>query len=186
MQDADLFLELAAIAGVFVGFGALIAVRGGGASDPFEVAYMRGVVSMGLLTVVVALAPVTFARYALTDHQIWALSSALALIGLLGAVAANARTPEWSSAEPPARGKFEVVALTVWMLSMFAGMVLTPIVILLGVVPDLEPALYFTAVVLILLWDAWLLLQMVFRARPTAGAQGASSGAEPAPGGSCA
>ncbi len=38
MQDADLFLELAAIAGVFVGFGALIAVRGGGASDTFEVA----------------------------------------------------------------------------------------------------------------------------------------------------
>ena len=28
MQDADLFLELAGIAGVFVGFGALIAVRG--------------------------------------------------------------------------------------------------------------------------------------------------------------
>ena len=52
MQDVDLFLELAAIAGVFVGFGALIAVRGGGVSDTFEVAYMRGVVSMGLLTVV--------------------------------------------------------------------------------------------------------------------------------------
>ncbi len=33
MQDADLFMELAGIAGVFVGFGALIAVRSGGASD---------------------------------------------------------------------------------------------------------------------------------------------------------
>ena len=37
MQDADLFMELAAIAGVFVGFGALIAVRSGGLSDAFEV-----------------------------------------------------------------------------------------------------------------------------------------------------
>ena len=34
MQDADLFMELAAIAGVFVGFGALIAVRSGGAFEP--------------------------------------------------------------------------------------------------------------------------------------------------------
>jgi len=32
MQDADLFMDLAAIAGVFVGFGALIAVRSGGAA----------------------------------------------------------------------------------------------------------------------------------------------------------
>lgn len=170
MQDADLFLELAAIAGVFVGFGALIAVRGGGASDPFEVAYMRGVVSMGLLTMVVGLAPVTFARFPVSDHQIWALSSALALVGLFGGLAANARTPEWASAEPHSRGKFEVAALAIWMLLMFAGMILTPIVILLGVAPDLEAALYFTVVVLILLWDAWLLLQMVFRARPAASA----------------
>jgi hypothetical protein len=47
MQDADLFMELAGIAGVFVDFGALIAVRGGGPSDTFEIAWMRGVVSIG-------------------------------------------------------------------------------------------------------------------------------------------
>jgi hypothetical protein len=75
MQDADLFMELAGIAGVFVGFGALIAVRGGGASDAFEIAYMRGVVSYGLLTIVAALAPVALGRYGLAEHQVWALSS---------------------------------------------------------------------------------------------------------------
>lgn len=68
MQDADLFFELAGIAGVFVGFSALIAIRTGGASDTFEVAYMRGVVSVGLLTIVAALAPVTLSRYPLEDH----------------------------------------------------------------------------------------------------------------------
>ncbi len=62
MQDADLFMELAGIAGVFVGFGALISVRAGGARDAFEIAYMRGVVSFGLLTIVAALAPVTLGR----------------------------------------------------------------------------------------------------------------------------
>ena len=58
MQDPDLFMELAAIAGVFVGFGALIAVRSGATTDVFEVAWMRGVVSIGLLAVLAALAPV--------------------------------------------------------------------------------------------------------------------------------
>jgi hypothetical protein len=36
MQDADLFLSLAGIAGVFVGFGALISVRSGDPSEADE------------------------------------------------------------------------------------------------------------------------------------------------------
>ena len=48
MQDADLYLSLAGIAGVFVGFGALISTRSGGTSDANAVAYMRAVVWMGL------------------------------------------------------------------------------------------------------------------------------------------
>lgn len=54
MQDTELFIELAGMAGVFVGFGARIAVRSGGASDAFEVAYVRGVVLMGLLAAAAA------------------------------------------------------------------------------------------------------------------------------------
>ncbi len=36
MQDTELFLSLAEIAGVFVGFGALISIRSAGASDAHE------------------------------------------------------------------------------------------------------------------------------------------------------
>jgi hypothetical protein len=53
-----------------------------------------------------------------------------------------------------------------WIIAI----ILAAIVILLGLAPDLEAALYFTLVVLILLWDAWVLLQLVFRARRTASA----------------
>ena len=95
MQDADLFVGLAGIAGVFVGFGALIAVRSGGPSEPLEVAPMRVMVSMGMLTIVAALAPVTLGRYDLTDHQVWALSSALILVGWFLILVASARTPEY-------------------------------------------------------------------------------------------
>jgi len=162
MQDADLFLELAAIAGVFVGFGALIAVRSGGASDAFEVLFMRGVVLMGALTIVNALAPVTFARYPLTDHEVWALSSVVVLAGLVGSTVILSRTAGGVDLELPSR--IAAVSRVVWVLWMIA-ILLAPIVILLGLAPDVEAALYFTTVVLILVWDAYILLQLVFRPR---------------------
>jgi hypothetical protein len=83
MQDADLFMELAGIVGVFVGFGALIAVRSGGPSEP-------------------------------------------------------------------------------------GALVLAPIVIVLGVAPDIEAALHFTVLMLILLLAAWALMTLVFAQRSPA------------------
>ena len=174
MQDADLFMELAAIAGVFVGFGALIAVRSGGVSDTFEVAYVRGVVSAGLLAIVAALAPVTLARYTLTDHEVWMASSAVVLVGLAAVIAINMLTPEyWEDATGRVRTTFPrwliaIVMVVVGLLLL--AIVLAPITIILGLAPELEGALYFTAVVLTLLWAAWLLLQMVFRGRRPAAA----------------
>ena len=165
MQDADLFMELAGIAGVFVGFGALIAVRSGGASGTFEVGYTRGVVSMGVLVVVAALAPVTLGRYDLGQHQVWVLSSVGVTIGLLGLVTANARTREWSQAEEGmahSRWLDVIALLTIYPLML--AMAIIPIVIVLGLAPNVDAALYFTAVVLLLIWDAWLLLNLVFRA----------------------
>jgi hypothetical protein len=174
MQDADLFFELAGIAGVFVGFGALIAVRTGGVSDTFEVAYMRGVVSMGLLTIVAALAPVTLSRYPLDDHQVWALSSVVVLVGFLVSLSVNAWTPEYRAdmtlrvwATLP---RWLVVAGLASVGVMAIWIVLVPIVILLDLAPELEAALYFSTVVLMLLWAGWLLLQMVFRGRQPADA----------------
>jgi hypothetical protein len=172
MQDADLFLSLAGIAGVFVGFGALISTRSGGANEAVEVAYMRTVVAMGLVTVVAALAPVTLGRYGLTDHQIWALSSALALVGLLGMVAASARTPEYRAGWATTMRDWksqpgDIVESAVFVLYLIV-MVLAPIIIALGVAPGLEAALYFTYVVLILLGAGWTLLYLVYsQRRPT-------------------
>ncbi len=174
MQDADLFLELAGIAGVFVGFGALIAVRSGGPSDALEVGYTRGMVLFGVLTVVAALAPVTLARYDLTGHQVWALSSALVLLGWAVFGVVNIRTAEYranvAAGHEATRPRWAVVVdlVTVGLYMLVA--LLAPIVIILGVAPDLEAALYFTVVVQILLGAAWLLLSLVYAQRSPAGA----------------
>ena len=68
MQDADLFLSLAGIAGVFVGFGALMSVRSGGPREADEVSSIRRVVSLGIWVVIVALAPVIVDRYDIAGH----------------------------------------------------------------------------------------------------------------------
>ena len=86
MQDTDLLVQLAAIAGVFVGFGALIAVRSGGASDAHEVAYIRSIVSIAVVVAIAALAPVTLSRYGLAGHDLWLVSSVLLLALIAEAV----------------------------------------------------------------------------------------------------
>jgi len=176
MLDTDLFMELAGIAGVFVGFGALIAVRSGGPSDPLEVAPMRMMVSMAMLTIVGALAPVTLGRYDLTDHQVWALGSALILVGWLLIVVFSARTPEYRAGWAAGIAETKVTPIAVvgvgwafYALWLIASL-LTPIIIVLGVAPDLEAALYFTVVVLILLGTGWTLLMLVFAQRLPASA----------------
>jgi hypothetical protein len=174
MQDADLFLELAGIAGVFVGFGALIAVRSDRPTDPIVVSPMRAVVSMGMMTVMAAIAPVALARYDLSEHQVWALSSALFLVGWLVTVVSLAGTREyraaWASelgdirAEPRALRWWRAgqgVFWAVWQIAVF----LVPIVIVLGLAPEREAALYFTDVVVILLGAGLTLIQLVFAPR---------------------
>ena len=164
MQDADLFMELAAIAGVFVGFGALIAVRSGGASDAFEVAWMRGVVSIGLMACLAALAPVVISRYGLTEHEIWALSSILFLVGFIGIFAINNLSPEARVAEDAIPRSLKVARFAVWAPSMIV-LFLSPVAIALGVAPVREEALYFTLVALALFWSAISLLMLVFTGR---------------------
>jgi hypothetical protein len=173
MQHTELFLSLAEIAGVFVGFGTLIAVRSAGVSGRIEVGYTRGMVSFGVLTVVAALAPVTLSLYDLAEHQLWALSSALVLVGLVVFVAAQARTAEYranlaagiEATRAQSHSRWPAILDTGASMLYLIAVVLAPIVILLGVAPELDTALYFTIVVLILLGAAWLLLEIVFSQR---------------------
>ncbi len=175
MQDTDLLLSLAEIAGVFVGFGALIAVRSGGATSSAEIGYMRGVVSIGMLTVVAALTPVTLGRYDLATHEVWALSSVLVLVGWLVLFVLMVRTPEyranWAAeleANRTARSRWSVAVNGAAYVLYVLAMALLPAVIVLGLQPDLDGPLYTTVVVLILLGAGWSLLTLVFARRAPA------------------
>jgi hypothetical protein len=161
MQDTELFLSLAEIAGVFVGFGALIAIRSGGPSDPVDVAYVGMVVWMGIQVVTASLLPVAISRFDVPSHAVW-LSCSLIVLALFFIGDAVVLRLSWErkallAATPTrTRAKYELAAVPLWLPAIIAL-----VVIVLGVLPDLEPALYFAAVVLLLLMDALILLLMV-------------------------
>ncbi|MDQ1323601.1 MAG: hypothetical protein QG587_936 [Chloroflexota bacterium] len=164
MQDTELFLGLAGIAGVFVGFGALIAVRSGGASDAFETTYMRIVVWLGMLTVVAALVPLTLSPYGLGEHEVWVLSCVSLVAAYLGMGIVNLRMPE-ARAVDAALSRTHKIAEHAMSVLLGIPTLIAVILIVLGLRPELEAALYRTVVVLLLLGAGGTLLELVYSQR---------------------
>lgn len=164
MQGTEGFLELAGIAGVFVGFGALIAVRSGGASDAFEVVYMRFVVWIGMLAVVAALAPVTLDPYGLGEHATWVLSCLIVAAAYLGMGVVNVRMPDTRAVDAAMSRRHKLVESGTSML-VGVPMLIAMGIIVLGLRPELDAALYRTLVVLILLGAGTTLLELVYSQR---------------------
>ena len=169
MQDADLLVQLAGIAGVFVGFGALISVRSGGPSEVDEVSTIRWVMSLGIWVVIAALAPVIVNRYDIAAHELWLVCGLLALVLFAVMLAANGRAPEtragraaWLAATPRATLVMLVVQAvpTVWLPTV--SIVLALALVALGLFPDQEPAIYLTAVAVGLFGAALSLLPLAF------------------------
>ncbi len=174
MHGLDTLTQLAEIAGVFVGFGALIAIRGSGTSDPEEITSIRGVVWIGLWVIVAGLAPTVIGSYGIAGHELWFASSLLAIAIFLGLAIANRRSPEhqvseaefWSASVPWTKRVLWMAGLWAPMILMFVALVL----IVVGLFPEHETALYLTAVGLGLVMAAYILLVIVYnqaQARPT-------------------
>ena len=173
MQDAELFIHSAEVAGVFVGFGALIAIRSGATMTTSEINAIRWVMTAGIWVLVVALAPAFIASYGLGGRELWLASSLLALGFLAIVLVVFARTPE-NRAEVHANvGRIPWSVMVMVMGSTFwlplAGLVLALALVILGLLPDQQEALYLSAVGLGLLMSALGLFVGVFwQERPEA------------------
>jgi hypothetical protein len=180
MQDADLLVALAGIAGVFVGFGALISTRD---ADRSELWLIRNVVNEGLMVVATALVPVAIARYDLAGHELWRLCSLIVLVGDW-VVIILLHTRREHMAMQALQTRATRVTLAFLFLLLEVPFQLALILVVLGVFPDVEPALYLTAVVLALFQGAGLLVMLVYsQGRPAAASDPV---ALPATGGSSA
>lgn len=163
MPNAELLIHLAEIAGVFVGFGALISIRSDTTTDEYEVTMIRMIVWTGIVVVVAALLPVVLAGYGIDGHGLWVTSSVLFLVlWWVGGMVMERLSPERSRylAALPTRSRIrvEIPALFLWV-----PMNIALVLVFFGSFSDQEPVLYVTAVALNLIMDALLLLYLVFR-----------------------
>lgn len=160
MVDWELFIHLAEIAGVFVGFGALIAVRSEGVSDPHTVEYLRGVVSGGLLVVAAALAPLTLSRFGLEGRAVWVPCSLFFFVAFLLFWMGDARCSENRVERKVNRGiTTRYMAIALPMTAVVLGSLL---LIIVDVWPEHAAALYFLAVTVWLIETGFTLFWLVW------------------------
>lgn len=161
MNELDLFIALAEIAGVFVGFGALISVTRRSEIQPVQLGYIRAVVTIGLVVIVAALIPVGLDRYQLTGRNLWFISS-LAFLAISWAVnILSLRRPENRQLTLAQARSSPTRAIFFWLL-LELPIQIPLFLAVFGVRPDLDPAFYLTALVFNLFEAAFVLAQLVY------------------------
>ncbi|MCA9885379.1 MAG: hypothetical protein KC708_20515 [Anaerolineae bacterium] len=157
----SLLTAIAEIAGVFVGFGALISVTRRSEIDAAQLGLVRAVVTIGLEVLVAALIPVGLSRYGFAGHDLWLLSSLVFLAIIWVVLILSLRNAENRQLAIQRTHSDPVMAAFFWVLleiPMQAPLVL----VILGINPSLDPAFYITALVLNLFQAAFVLAQFVY------------------------
>jgi protein-S-isoprenylcysteine O-methyltransferase Ste14 len=157
----ELFTTIAEIAGVFVGFGALIAAIRHNEIESAQLGRLRAVVTSGLLVVVAALVPVGLGQYNIPSHQFW-LYCSLVFFGLNWlTILLSLRRPEnWRLTVREIKSS-PLTATFFWLL-LELPVQLPLILIMFNVFPDLGLALYLTSIIFCLFEAVFVLAQLVY------------------------
>ena len=165
-EDSELFVSLAEIAGVFIGFGALIGFTRRPDVAPVDRFRINTVVLVGLLVVAAALVPICLARYSLEPADVWRISSFVFLALIWAVILAPFRDPSDRSLFLSQARAQPIALVFLLCLEIF---VQGPLVfVLLGLFPTASAALYTTALVINLLQVSFMLSQLVL-SRPATG-----------------
>jgi hypothetical protein len=159
-QDIELFIAIAEIAGVFVGFGALISLTRKNAIDYAQLGRLRGVVSVALVVIVAALIPVGISLYDITGHDLWLVSSIIFLILVWAQIIISLRKPKNRELLTKQTVDNPVMSMFFWIL-LEAPIHISLLLVLIGIYPDFEPGLYTTALLFHLFEATFLLVQIV-------------------------
>lgn len=164
-METELFVHFAEIAGVFVGFGALISLRSARPTDPHDVVYIQGVLGVGVWVVIAALLPIAVSRYGVHDRALWAPRALVAIaLWVTFAIALNRTEGSRTINRSPERldRLFPVVGLPLHVV--IAGSL---VLVLVGPWPGAGEALYVTALVAGVVFGGYTLL-MCGMGRPAA------------------
>lgn len=159
--NVELFVGLAGIAGVFVGFGALISF-----SRPTEMAdrqlvQIRAVVAIGLLAMLASLVPIGLNSLGLEGRSLWVVSSVSFLV-MLWTVGVRGLLREENRAQFAAWNRDRPVVFRSFWLLIELPMHVLLILVILPVLQDLDQGLYTVAILLQLAEGASVLTQLVY------------------------
>ena len=158
--EVVLFVTIAEIAGVFVGFAALIAVTRRSEIDATMLAPIQAVVTIGLLVVVAGLVPVGLSVYEVSERALWVTSSIVYFaLNWIVIIIALRRSENRRHAGAQARTT-PFTAAFFWLLEVAVQLPL--LLVVFGVNTDLDPAFYTTALVFHLFEAAFILVQLVY------------------------
>lgn len=160
MDDVVLFVTIAEIAGVFVGFAALISVTRRSEIDTSQLGQIRAVVTIGLMVVVAALIPVWLGAYQVTGHPLWVVASLIYLVLNWAVIYLALRRPENRRLAAAQARTTPVMAAFFWLLEIPIQVPL--LLVVFGVNRELDAAFYLTALVFHLFEAALVLAQLVY------------------------
>lgn len=160
LEDVVLFVTIAEIAGVFVGFAALISVTRRSDIEAPQLAQIQAVVTIGLLVVVAALIPVGLGFYGVEGRGLWVASSATyLLLNWAVILIALQRSTNRDLARAQVRNS-PIGAVFFWLLELAIQVPL--LLIIFGLNRELDIAFYMTALVFHLFEAAFILAQLVY------------------------
>ena len=160
MEEIGLFVTIAEIAGVFVGFAALIAVTRRSEIDAAQLGQIQAVVTIGLLVVVAALVPVALNAYDVAGHGLWVISSLVYFVLNWVVIILALRIPKYRQIAGAQARTSPVTAAFFWLLEVAVQLPL--LLVIFGVNRDLDLAFYLTALVVHLFEAAFILAQLVY------------------------
>jgi hypothetical protein len=161
VPDLSLFLAIAEIAGVFVGFGALISLTRRSEIPISQLGQIRAVVTIGLVAMVAAVVPVVVAQYSIEARQLWWVSALVFLVLVWAVSLLSLRAPEQRQlTATQIRGR-PAVAGFFWVL-LEVPIQLPLILAVLNAFPDHGAAFYTTALAFNLFEAAFVLALLVY------------------------
>jgi hypothetical protein len=158
--DLHVFIAIAEIAGIFVGFGALIGVTRPDQIARAQLARLRGLVIIGLTIIIAGLLPVALDLYGFTDHNLWFISSLIFYLLNWIVTIMSFRDPINRELMKTEVRTHPVISVVFWV-SLEIPFHILLILILFGIFPPLEPALFLTALLIYLFQAAFALVQLV-------------------------
>jgi hypothetical protein len=166
IEDLELLLVIAEITGIFVGFGALISLSRPKGVDNWQVLQIRGVVSIGLMVFVVSLIPVLLSRYGVEGHALWFVCSLVFLVLNWGSLIQGFRESDSRALAATHARVYPLRTMFFWLL-LEVFMQAPLYLILLGLFPNFEPALYTTSLLFNLFEGVYVLAQVVYGDAPS-------------------